>query len=105
MPWKSAPYALLGDDLVIRHEKLANEYIRVMGILGVEVSEIKSHRSPHFFEFAKRLFYKGVEVSPFPISALQQTANKFYLIVSVLWELERKGAWVSQCGIPEAVSG
>jgi hypothetical protein len=48
-----------------------------MSTLGVEVSELKTHQSPHFLEFAKRLFYKGQEVSPFPISALQQTGNKF----------------------------
>lgn len=105
MDWKAAPYALLGDDIVIRHKKLALKYAEVMGILGVEISQLKSHESPHFLEFAKRIFYKGQEVSPFPISALQQTANKFYLIASVLWELERKGAWISTRGIPEAVSG
>lgn len=48
-----------------------------MGILGVEVSVLKTHTSPHFFEFAKRLFYKGVEISPFPISAIQNTGGKF----------------------------
>lgn len=103
--WKSAPYVLLGDDIVIRSKKLAMEYIKIMGTLGVEVSGLKTHSSPHFLEFAKRLFYKGQEVSPFPLSALQQTGNKFWLIASVLYELERKGAWVSSKGIPEAVSG
>lgn len=77
MDWKSAPYALLGDDIVIRHKKLALEYTKVMGALGVEISQLKSHESPHFLEFAKRLFYKSQEVSPFPLSAIQQTGNKF----------------------------
>lgn len=75
--WKSAPYVLLGDDIVIRSKKLADEYIKIMTALGVEVSELKTHSSPYFLEFAKRLFYKGQEISPFPLSALQQTGNKF----------------------------
>jgi len=68
---------LLGDDIVIRSLKLAGMYRQILGTLGVEVSELKTHQSPHFFEFAKRLFYKGKEISPFPISALQNTNNKF----------------------------
>jgi hypothetical protein len=75
--WKTAPYVLLGDDIVIRHVKLAEAYIKIMSTLGVEVSELKTHRSPHFLEFAKRLFYKGQEISPFPLSALRLTGNKF----------------------------
>jgi len=62
-----------------------------MQTLGVEVSVLKTHESRDFFEFAKRLFYKGEEVSPFPISALQEISNKFYLVVSLLVELESKG--------------
>jgi len=74
-----------------------------MGILGVEVSVLKTHVSPHFFEFAKRLFYKGEEVSPFPISALQAIHNKYYLLVSLLVELEEKG-WCPRVSIPVSVS-
>jgi hypothetical protein len=101
-PWRKARYALLGDDIVIKDDAIAKMYIEVMRILGVEVSELKTHSSPHFFEFAKRLFYKDIEVSPFPISALQEIHNKSYLIVALLVELEGKG-WNPRIGIPEAV--
>jgi hypothetical protein len=73
-----------------------------MKILGVEVSELKTHSSEVFFEFAKRLFYKGEEISPFPISALQEIHNKSYLVTNLLIEYEKKG-WVTLCGIPVAV--
>lgn len=74
-----------------------------MTILGVEVSVLKTHNSDKFFEFAKRLFYKNKEISPFPISALQAIHNKSYLIVSLLVELEEKG-WCSHSGVPVSVS-
>jgi hypothetical protein len=75
-----------------------------MTILGVEVSVLKTHDSHHFFEFAKRLFYKIEEISPFPISALQSIHNKYYLLVCLLVELEVKG-WKPQKSIPVSVSG
>jgi hypothetical protein len=100
--WRKASYALLGDDIVIRDYALAQEYKSIMSCLGVEVSELKTHESPHFFEFAKRLFYKDQEVSPFPISALQEIHNKYYLVTALLVELENKG-WHPLSGVPEVV--
>jgi len=93
----------LGDDIVIKDKSLSDKYKEVMRILGVEVSELKTHESGDFFEFAKRLFYKSQEVSPFPISALQEVGNKFYLLTSLLVELEDKG-WSTLISIPEAIS-
>lgn len=101
--WRSTLYALLGDDILIKDIEISKMYKSIMSTLGVEVSELKTHESQHFFEFAKRLFYKGEEVSPFPISALQEINNKYYLIVSLLVELENKG-WKPIVGIPEVVS-
>jgi hypothetical protein len=43
------------------------------------------------FEFAKRIFYNGVEVSPFPISALQSTSSRSYLLIEVLMEAINRG--------------
>jgi len=100
--WREAPYALLGDDIVIKDKSLSDKYKEVMRVLGVEVSELKTHESCYFFEFAKRLFYKSKEVSPFPISALQEVGNKFYLLTSLLVELEDKG-WSTTISIPEAI--
>jgi hypothetical protein len=68
--WKTLPYALLGDDLVIRHQIVAHEYCRLIRGLGVHWSKEKTHVSNHFFEFAKRVHWSGCDVTPFPVAAL-----------------------------------
>jgi len=61
-------YFLLGDDIVIwGDERVAKEYLRLITkVLGVEISLEKSLISQNSFEFAKRFFYQGIEVSPLP---------------------------------------
>jgi hypothetical protein len=68
--WKTLPYALLGDDLVIGNRKVALEYCRLIRQMGVHWSKEKTHVSPHFYEFAKRIHWNGHDVTPFPIAAL-----------------------------------
>lgn len=101
--WKVLPYVLLGDDIVIGDKDVAEEYLKVLNTLGVGVSSAKTHSSPHFYEFAKRLIYKGVEISPFPVSALRETLKDNSLFVNLLVELEPKG-WVTHSGIPKALA-
>jgi hypothetical protein len=48
-----AEYVILGDDIVIKGYRLAREYRHLMKQMGVEISDAKSHASPHSFEFAK----------------------------------------------------
>jgi hypothetical protein len=38
--------------------------------MGVHWSKEKTHVSPHFFEFAKRISWNGIDVTPFPVAAL-----------------------------------
>lgn len=47
-------YILLGDDIVIRDNKVANKYITIMTRLGVDISVAKTHVSKDTYEFAKR---------------------------------------------------
>lgn len=94
MNWKTAPYQLLGDDILIGDDKLGEEYISIIESLGVDYSIPKTFKSPHFCEFAKRLIYKGVEITPFPISALKESMSRYYNLVNLLIETERK-EWVS----------
>jgi hypothetical protein len=47
-------YILLGDDIVIKNDKVAKRYIKVISSLGVEVSLNKTHVSKDTYEFAKR---------------------------------------------------
>jgi len=47
-------YIILGDDIVIKNDAVAKEYIKIMTGLGVEISMHKTHKSKNFYEFAKR---------------------------------------------------
>lgn len=49
-------YRVLGDDVVIRNNRVALEYLRLLDLIGVEVSKDKTLVSPNSFEFAKRFF-------------------------------------------------
>jgi len=61
-------YAVLGDDVVIASCDVANQYVRLMKGMGVDIGFHKSIVSSNLsLEFAKRFFYKGEEVTPFPL--------------------------------------
>jgi hypothetical protein len=47
-------YILLGDDIVIKNNKVARRYKSIMNKLGVDISDAKSHVSKDTYEFAKR---------------------------------------------------
>lgn len=53
--FKTLPYALLGDDIVIGDKEVAILYLECLRDLGVGVSDLKTHVSDSLFEFAKRL--------------------------------------------------
>lgn len=102
--WTDLPYALLGDDIVIGDKEVAELYRRVMvDILGVEISPTKTFTSPIFFEFAKRRFLRGEEITHFPISSLKESSSRYYLMVNSLSEAEDRG-WIPGDGVPLAVS-
>jgi hypothetical protein len=62
-------YAVLGDDLLIGNSKVRKSYLLIVDSLGVECGIAKSILSPKGLavEFAKRTFWKGVDVSPLPV--------------------------------------
>jgi hypothetical protein len=91
MDWRTAKYVLLGDDILIGEQLLADKYIEVMHELGLEISKPKTHVSPHFSEFAKRLIYKGEEITPFPLSALKQESRRYFSLTNLLLESQQKG--------------
>lgn len=84
-------YALLGDDIVICHDQVADKYREFLQILDVPISEQKSHVSKDTFEFAKRWFYRGLEVSPFPLSGLQEVSKKYFLLLELLRAADKRG--------------
>jgi hypothetical protein len=79
-------YAVLGDDVVIGNRGVATEYTKVMEAIGVNIGFHKSIISKNrSLEFAKRFYYKGVEVTPLPLVA-----------VAV--------GWISLNGVPEILT-
>jgi hypothetical protein len=83
-------YVLLGDDVLVGRTDIAEMYMEIMKNLGVEISLPKTHISPHFCEFAKRLIYRGVDISPFQLSSLKHS-NTSDLLTSLLISMEVKG--------------
>lgn len=106
IPWKSAPYILLGDDILIGDHNLALHYHDIITKeLRVNISGPKSFISDHFFEFAKRLFWKGEEITPFPISSLKENTKNFTAFINTLLEIANRGwtsSWTADGVISEA---
>lgn len=59
-------YALLGDDIVIWDDEVANQYRLLMEILGVGINPLKSIIGLNIAEFAKSLFFEGRDFTPVP---------------------------------------
>jgi hypothetical protein len=74
-------YRILGDDIVIGHSGVANEYMKILNELGVEINLQKTMRSPYMYEFAKRLIVHGKEVTPLPVNAIMETVGN----LTALW--------------------
>jgi len=53
------PYRILGDDIVIASPEVAEEYRRVMGVIGIDISMDKSIESDKVAEFAGRVITRG----------------------------------------------
>lgn len=88
-------YAVLGDDIVIADADVAEEYQRLMRLLGVEIGLAKSLISldGQTLEFAKRTIHRGHDVSPVPFSeywiARQQLSSSLELVKKYSLSLAR----------------
>jgi len=77
-------YFLLGDDLRIDHDLVAKEYKALISELGMPYSEAKTHTSKDGFEFAKRWFFQGKEITGFSISGLMSVWKSYPLLMNFL---------------------
>lgn len=76
---------------MICNDDVAREYKEILLEIGVEYSKEKTIESKDSFEFAKRFFYQGQEVSHYPLAALAQTSNKHYMFAACLIPLLERG--------------
>lgn len=74
-------YCLLGDDIVIADSLVARYYKEAILSLGVGISEQKSLVSIDTFEFAKRIFHCGEELTSFPLAAIVENHKS----ITALW--------------------
>lgn len=79
-------YIILGDDIVLKHDAVAKRYMRVMGRLGVELSVSKTHVSKDTYEFAKRWFNQGVEVTGLPIKGIVNNVHNTAIVYTSLFD-------------------
>lgn len=77
-------YVLLGDDIMIADKAVAESYLALLSTLDMRVSEQKTHVSLHAFEFAKRWFFHGVEITGFSIGGLLIVRNSYSLLHNFL---------------------
>jgi hypothetical protein len=95
VPYTDKVYRILGDDIVIFNNHVSLEYTKIMGELGVEISQSKTHRSNIFFELAKRQFIKQnntwLEVTGFPVAGLPQVSKLPYLLHHYVKGVVNKG--------------
>lgn len=79
-------YIILGDDIVIKDNAVAEEYIRVMGKLGVGLSLAKTHKSLNTYEFAKRWFQEGKEITGLPMRGIVENIHNPYIVFTILFD-------------------
>jgi hypothetical protein len=84
-------YCLLGDDLVIAHEGVAAQYKILCSILDMPISDAKTHVSLDTFEFAKRWFHRGVEVTGYSIGGLLETWKRYSTLHEFLQNQQSHG--------------
>lgn len=84
-------YCILGDDIVINDDRVAEEYLIIMDHLGVSINLSKSLISDKFCEFAKRLEGPSKSYTPLgPGLVLCLLRDKAY-IVPLMRECVRLG--------------
>jgi len=84
-------YAVLGDDIVIRHSSVANEYLLIMKALGVSINLNKSVVSTDLVEFAKRLRTVTHDVSPIGPGNILATCRRPIMSATLFLELDQRG--------------
>lgn len=92
-------YILLGDDIVIKNDRVAQIYIGLMTKWGVEISQSKTHVSYHTYEFAKRWIHYGEEISPFPVKGASRHFKEPKTVLSLVNEWHLKTHYILGTGL------
>jgi len=99
-------YALLGDDIVIANDKVAREYLALLREIGVEYGLAKSLiSSTGGFEFAKRTFAHGKDVSGISLLALGIAKADHSVLEQILTRFGVQGTLMETLRIASKVLG
>jgi len=79
-------YIILGDDIVIKNDIVAKRYQQVMAKLGVELSLNKTHVSQNTYEFAKRWFQDGIEITGLPMRGLVKNILNPFIVYTIFFD-------------------
>jgi hypothetical protein len=83
-------YIILGDDIVIKDDKVARNYRRIMNKLGVSISPHKTHVSTDTYEFAKRWIRyrdsKFIELSPLPLKGIALNITNPFIVFTIMFD-------------------
>lgn len=86
-------YALLGDDVVIAHYRVAEQYLLLLQEIGVEVGLAKSLISSNgTFEFAKKTYRSGQNVSGISLDQLGESLRDPSVLESLLSHCNVRGS-------------
>jgi len=96
-------FKILGDDVVIYNDTIATKYKKILKVLDVPISESKTMDSTSTFEFAKRWFYQGSEISPFPLGAAHESVHSYSMLSETFRVASEKG-WFKCSGTGPAVA-
>ncbi|AHI43533.1 RNA-dependent RNA polymerase [Fusarium circinatum mitovirus 1] len=77
-------YIILGDDIVIKDDNIANIYKGQMMRMGVDISDAKTHISKDTYEFAKRWICSGKEISGLPLKGILNNINNLKVCFMIL---------------------
>lgn len=77
-------YAVLGDDIVIAHDLVAQSYLELMSALGVSINLAKSLVSFEFLEFAKRWVGPAYNITPIGPGLILRTVRSPYYISALI---------------------
>jgi len=81
-------YILLGDDIVIKNDNVAQRYIKVITSMGVEVSLNKTHVSKDTYEFAKRWIkpFTKTEITGIPLKGIINNFRNPLVVFIILYD-------------------
>lgn len=81
-------YMILGDDIVIHNDKIAETYIKVIRKLGVDLSDSKTHVSSDTYEFAKRWIKPilNVEITGLPLKGILSNVKNPFIVFTIIYD-------------------